>query len=39
MSQPKQQQSPPGVEGELRPTADHGESSYRLALGSHGGLR
>ena len=29
MSQPKQQQSPPGVEGELRPTADHGESSYR----------
>lgn len=29
MSQPKQQQSPPGVEGELRPAADHGESSYR----------
>jgi hypothetical protein len=29
MSQPKQQQSPPGVESELRPTADHGESSYR----------
>ena len=29
MSQPKQQQSPPGVESELRPPADHGEASYR----------
>ena len=29
MSQPKQQQNPPGVESELRPAADHGESSYR----------
>ena len=29
MSQPKQQQSPPGVESELRPRADHGEASYR----------
>lgn len=29
MSQPKQQQTPPGVESELRPVADHGESSYR----------
>lgn len=29
MSQPKQQQNPPGVETELRPPADHGESSYR----------
>ena len=31
MSQPKQQQSPPGTESELRPQADHGESSYRGA--------
>ena len=29
MPQPKQQQSPPGVESKLRPQADHGESSYR----------
>jgi NAD(P)-dependent dehydrogenase (short-subunit alcohol dehydrogenase family) len=27
--QPKQQQSPPGVEKELRPQADHGETSYK----------
>jgi NAD(P)-dependent dehydrogenase (short-subunit alcohol dehydrogenase family) len=26
---PKQQQEPPGIEGELRPRADHGEESYR----------
>jgi NAD(P)-dependent dehydrogenase (short-subunit alcohol dehydrogenase family) len=31
VSQPKQQQSPPGTESELRPQADHGESSYRGA--------
>ncbi len=29
MSQPKQQQNPPGSESELRPAADHGEASYR----------
>ena len=29
MSQPPQQQSPPGVEGKLEPKADHGEHSYR----------
>jgi NAD(P)-dependent dehydrogenase (short-subunit alcohol dehydrogenase family) len=29
MSQPEQQQSPPGTEGELRPQADHGEESYK----------
>ena len=29
MSQPQQQQKPPGVEGELEPQADHGEDSYR----------
>ncbi|HWT11819.1 MAG TPA: glucose 1-dehydrogenase [Allosphingosinicella sp.] len=29
MPQPEQQQSPPGTEGELRPPADHGETSYR----------
>lgn len=28
-TQPEQQQNPPGVEAELRPQADHGESSYR----------
>jgi NAD(P)-dependent dehydrogenase (short-subunit alcohol dehydrogenase family) len=28
---PKQQQEPPGTEGELRPQADHGEESYRGA--------
>lgn len=27
--QPPQQQRPPGVEGELRPLADHGEESYQ----------
>lgn len=27
--QPPQQQRPPGLEGELRPLADHGEESYR----------
>src|SRR5690349_19185719 len=27
--QPPQQQSPPGVEAEMRPKADHGEQSYR----------
>jgi NAD(P)-dependent dehydrogenase (short-subunit alcohol dehydrogenase family) len=26
---PKQQQEPPGTEGELRPKADHGEETYR----------
>jgi NAD(P)-dependent dehydrogenase (short-subunit alcohol dehydrogenase family) len=26
---PKQQQEPPGTEGELKPKADHGEDSYR----------
>jgi NAD(P)-dependent dehydrogenase (short-subunit alcohol dehydrogenase family) len=29
MSQPEQQQSPPGVEKELTPAADHGEQSYK----------
>jgi NAD(P)-dependent dehydrogenase (short-subunit alcohol dehydrogenase family) len=29
MTQPEQQQSPPGVEAEMRPQADHGEQSYR----------
>src|SRR4051812_35030463 len=29
MSQPPQQQSPPGTERELTPQADHGEQSYR----------
>lgn len=29
MSQPEQQQTPPGTEGELRPKADHGEQSYK----------
>ncbi|GGL62873.1 oxidoreductase [Streptomyces fumigatiscleroticus] len=29
MSQPAQQQSPPGVTGEMRPRPDHGEESYR----------
>ncbi|HWH18717.1 MAG TPA: SDR family oxidoreductase [Allosphingosinicella sp.] len=29
MSLPEQQQSPPGVEKELRPQADHGEQSYK----------
>lgn len=29
MSQPAQQQTPPGTEGELTPQADHGEQSYR----------
>lgn len=29
MSQPKQQQNPPGVEKELQPLADHGEESYQ----------
>ena len=29
MTQPQQQQSPPGVEGRLEPRADHGEESYR----------
>src|SRR6195952_896394 len=28
MSQPPQQQEPPGQEGDLTPTADHGENSY-----------
>ena len=28
MNQPKQQQQPPGVEKELTPKADHGETSY-----------
>ncbi|QDP97488.1 SDR family oxidoreductase [Microlunatus elymi] len=28
MSQPAQQQQPPGVEAELQPKADHGEDSY-----------
>ena len=32
MNQPAQQQQPPGVESELDPKADHGETSYR---GSH----
>ena len=29
MTQPKQQQDPPGKEKELRPQADHGETSYK----------
>jgi NAD(P)-dependent dehydrogenase (short-subunit alcohol dehydrogenase family) len=29
MSQPAQQQTPPGTEKELRPQADHGEESYK----------
>jgi NAD(P)-dependent dehydrogenase (short-subunit alcohol dehydrogenase family) len=29
MTQPKQQQAPPGRESELRPKADHGEESYK----------
>jgi NAD(P)-dependent dehydrogenase (short-subunit alcohol dehydrogenase family) len=29
MSQPPQQQTPPGVTGEMKPTPDHGEQSYR----------
>jgi NAD(P)-dependent dehydrogenase (short-subunit alcohol dehydrogenase family) len=29
MTLPKQQQTPPGSESELRPQADHGEDSYR----------
>ncbi|MFC4932867.1 glucose 1-dehydrogenase [Massilia sp. GCM10023247] len=29
MNQPAQQQQPPGVEADLRPQADHGETSYR----------
>lgn len=29
MNQPKQQQTPPGVEKDLTPQADHGEHSYR----------
>ncbi|MFL5334063.1 MAG: SDR family NAD(P)-dependent oxidoreductase, partial [Geminicoccaceae bacterium] len=29
MSQPKQQQSPPGVESAMRPEPDHGETSYQ----------
>jgi NAD(P)-dependent dehydrogenase (short-subunit alcohol dehydrogenase family) len=29
MSQPQQQQTPPGTEAELTPKADHGEKSYR----------
>ncbi|GAB3614747.1 Rossmann-fold NAD(P)-binding domain-containing protein [Humibacter ginsengisoli] len=29
MSQPQQQQNPPGTEEELQPKADHGEQSYR----------
>ncbi|HEX9939868.1 MAG TPA: glucose 1-dehydrogenase [Longimicrobium sp.] len=28
MSQPKQQQNPPGVEAKMRPKPDHGETSY-----------
>ena len=31
MPQPRQQQSPPGREKEMRPKADHGEESYRGA--------
>lgn len=31
MSQPKQQQNPPGTEAELQPKADHGEQSYQGA--------
>ena len=29
MNQPRQQQEPPGRESELKPAADHGETSYR----------
>jgi NAD(P)-dependent dehydrogenase (short-subunit alcohol dehydrogenase family) len=29
MSQPAQQQNPPGTEQQMRPAADHGEASYR----------
>jgi NAD(P)-dependent dehydrogenase (short-subunit alcohol dehydrogenase family) len=29
MTQPAQQQQPPGIEAEMRPTPDHGERSYR----------
>ena len=29
MTQPPQQQSPPGTESRLEPKADHGETSYR----------
>lgn len=29
MSQPEQQQNPPGTEADLQPKADHGERSYR----------
>jgi len=29
MTQPKQQQTPPGRESQLRPKADHGEESYK----------
>ena len=29
MNQPQQQQNPPGVESEMTPKADHGETSYR----------
>jgi NAD(P)-dependent dehydrogenase (short-subunit alcohol dehydrogenase family) len=29
MSQPEQQQNPPGTEAELQPKADHGEESYQ----------
>jgi NAD(P)-dependent dehydrogenase (short-subunit alcohol dehydrogenase family) len=29
MNQPAQQQQPPGVEADLRPKADHGETSYQ----------
>src|ERR687893_1049385 len=29
MSQPPQQQSPPGVTSEMTPTPDHGEQSYK----------
>ncbi|NSC20013.1 SDR family oxidoreductase [Streptomyces albus subsp. chlorinus] len=29
MSQPRQQQTPPGVTSEMTPTPDHGEESYR----------
>src|ERR687890_1667931 len=29
MAQPKQQQDPPGLESEMRPRPDHGESSYK----------
>ncbi|MGA0568587.1 SDR family oxidoreductase [Rathayibacter sp. KR2-224] len=29
MSQPEQQQTPPGTEAELNPKADHGEQSYK----------